>query len=80
MLDSQRMKKPAKKKTHFTVAEAAKKLGISRQAVHDAITKGLLRARWGEIRTKALLISAESLKSYRPSARHQTAGKKIADA
>lgn len=70
-----------KKSKSYTISEAAKKLGISRQAVHDAIKKGLLRAHWGEviITTKATvrLISAESLKSYRPSERHQIAGKKI---
>ena len=53
-------------------------LGVSRQAVHEAIQKGLLKAKWGEVivSKKALLINEESLKSYQVSTRHQTAGKK----
>jgi len=67
---------PAKKT--YTITEAAKKLGISRQAVHDAIQRKLLRAEWGEVivRKRALLIPADSIRSYRVSASHQSAGKK----
>jgi predicted DNA-binding protein YlxM (UPF0122 family) len=32
---------PTKKKTSYTIAEAANKLGISRQAVHEAISTGI---------------------------------------
>ena len=56
------------KKTHFTITEAAKKLGVSRAALHDAISNKRLKAKWGEtvqtIRQKTLLISAEDLKAY----------------
>jgi hypothetical protein len=71
-----------KKKTHFTITEAAKKKGVSRAAIHEAIQKGLLRARWGEVTVtkKVLLVTAESLDSYQVSKRHRDAGKKIADA
>jgi hypothetical protein len=71
-----------KKQKSYTITEAAKLLGVSRQAVHEAIKNGLLKAKWGEviITKKALLISEESLESYQVSTRHQTAGKKIADA
>ena len=53
-------------------------LGVSRQAVHEAIKNGLLDAKWGEVivTKKALLISEKSLNSYQVSTRHQTAGKK----
>jgi predicted DNA-binding protein (UPF0251 family) len=68
------MKKP---KT-YTITEAAQRLRVRRQAVHDAIKKGLLRAQWGEVivKKKALLIDAASVESYRVSKRHQAAGKK----
>lgn len=71
-----------KKTKSYTITEASKLLGVSRQAVHEAIKNGLLKAKWGEVivTKKALLISEDSLKSYQVSFRHQTAGKKIADA
>ena len=60
--------------TFYTVTEAAKKLGITRTAVHDAIKKGRLEAKWGEtvqvIRKKSLLISPADLKNYRVDASH----------
>jgi len=67
---------PTKKKTHFTITEAAKKLGVTRAAVHDAIRKGRLNAEWGEIRQEALLISAADLKNYRVDESRQDRGKK----
>jgi predicted DNA-binding protein (UPF0251 family) len=67
-----------KKQKSYTITQAAKLLGVSRQAVHEAIKNGFLKAKWGEVivTQKALLISEESLKSYQVSTRHQTAGKK----
>jgi predicted DNA-binding protein YlxM (UPF0122 family) len=66
----------------YTITEAADELGISRQAVHQAIKKKLLNARWEKVPVpqKVLVISAESLKEYEVSLRHQTAGKKITNA
>jgi hypothetical protein len=74
---------PTKKKT-YTITEAAKKLGISRQAVHGAIKKGLIDGKREKIvQTKivkstiiAWKIPETSLEAYRVSALHQTAGKK----
>jgi len=66
---------PTKKKT-FTITEAAKKLGISRQAVHKAILNGSLRARETKIIKTEWRIPADSLKSYQVSDLHQSAGKK----
>ena len=40
------MKKNSPKKT-FTITEAAKKLGVKRQAIHEAIKKGRLEAERG---------------------------------
>ncbi len=66
---------PAKKK-HFTITEASKKLGISRQAVHEAIRKGQLRAEKGQIVVSAWLIPQTALKSYRVSLSHKRRGSK----
>ncbi|HXF75906.1 MAG TPA: helix-turn-helix domain-containing protein [Methylomirabilota bacterium] len=73
------------KKT-YTITEAAKKLGISRQAVHDAIKKGLLEAEKGKfvqvIEIKRTVrgwhIPAAELEAYRKrlSLSHQERGKK----
>ena len=64
----------------YTITEAAKLKGITRAAVHQAIRKGFLEASWGEsvqiIRKKALLITAESLNSYRVDSSRQERGKK----
>ena len=71
------------KKTHYTITEAAEQLGISRQAVHDAIRKKQLKAKRGKIvQIKTLVawqITPESLKEYQVSRLNQEAGKKIAD-
>jgi hypothetical protein len=77
---------PTKKTTQkiYTITEAAKKLGITRAAVHEAIRKGRLEAEWGEtvqvIRKKSLLIAAKNLDSYRVSSHNQASGKKLTDA
>jgi predicted DNA-binding protein YlxM (UPF0122 family) len=71
----------ATKKT-YTLTEAARELGVSRQAVHQAIKRKLLNAKWEKISVpqRALVITSESLKAYEVSLRHQTAGKKITSA
>jgi excisionase family DNA binding protein len=64
----------------YTISEAAKKLGVTRAALHEAIKKGRLDAKWGEtvqvIRKKSLLVSAADLKNYRVDVSHQDRGKK----
>jgi len=69
----------AAKKT-YTITEAAKKLGITRAAVHEAIRKGRLKADWGEtvqvIRKKARLIDVDDLNKYRVDSARQFSGKK----
>jgi len=71
---------PTKKKTHFTITEAAKKKGVSRAAIFGAIRKGRLEAEWGEtvqvIKKKSRLILAKSLEAYHPDSSHQERGKK----
>lgn len=74
-------KTPAKS---YTITEAAKKLGISRQAVHGAMKKGLIEAKREKIVQTRIVkstivawkIPETSLEAYRVSALHQTAGKK----
>lgn len=70
----------AKKKTLYTITAAAKRLGVSRQAVHLAIKKGALKARAKKVIEVVWYIPEESLESYRVSVLHQTAGKKITNA
>jgi len=62
------MKKTKPKKT-FTITEAAKELGLTRQGVHWAIDNGLLKAKLGKIvQTRVshgYLITPKSIESYR---------------
>ena len=73
---------PTKKTTPktYTVNEAAKKLGVTRAAIHQAIKEGRLDFEWGEavhiLRKKARLIPAEALKTYQVDLSHQDRGKK----
>jgi predicted DNA-binding protein (UPF0251 family) len=64
----------------FTVNEAAKKLGVTRAAIQQAIKEGRLDFEWGEavhiIRKKARLITGEAFKSYQVNLSHQGRGKK----
>jgi len=72
--------KPAHKKIDYTITEAARELGVSRAAVHEAIKTGRLNAEWTEIaqtiRKKALVVSAKDLRAFRVSESHQLRGKK----
>ena len=66
----------------YTLSEAATKLGISRQAVHEAIRKGLLEAHKAKITktivqvTRGWVIHADALGKYQVSDSHITRGKK----
>jgi excisionase family DNA binding protein len=64
------------KKTHYTISEAAQHLGISRQAVYEAIHAGQLRARKGRVVKTVWLVSAASLETYQVSTSHQERAKK----
>jgi predicted DNA-binding protein (UPF0251 family) len=52
----------------YTITEAARKLGVTRQTLHGAISKGRLEADWGEVtqtvKVKALLIPEPALETY----------------
>jgi predicted DNA-binding protein YlxM (UPF0122 family) len=75
------MKQP-KKTTVYTLSEAATKLGISRQGVHEAIKKGLLEAHKANITktivqvTRGWIIHADALDKYQVSDSHIIRGKK----
>jgi predicted DNA-binding protein (UPF0251 family) len=73
---------PPKKPPPLTLSEAAKKLGISRQAVHEAIRRGLLEAHKAKI-TKTIVqvaqgwvIEPDALLKYQVSQSHIIRGKK----
>jgi hypothetical protein len=63
-------------KKSFTITEAAKKLGISRQAVHKAIAAGTLKARKRQVVKIEWQIPGDALRAYSVSGAHQSAGKK----
>jgi len=63
----------------YTITEAAKYLGVSRQSVHLAIKKGKFpSAKMGKVTqvVEALLIDAKELKAYRVDLERQRIGKK----
>ena len=64
------------KKTEFTVGEAAQRLNVSRQAIHNAIKRKHLKARRKKVTKIEWLIPADALESYKVSALHQGVGKK----
>jgi predicted DNA-binding protein (UPF0251 family) len=63
-------------KHSFTLLEAARRLGISRAAVHKAIRAGRLKARSRVVKLRTWLIDGRDLAAYRVSFLHQEAGKK----
>ena len=68
----------------YSVSEVAKLLGVSRQAIHDAIKRGILKATRGKVEVvrvvksvqRGLRISERELGKYRPDSMHQWVGKK----
>jgi predicted transcriptional regulator len=73
---------PSNKK--YSIAEAAKELGLTRQTVHAAISQKRLKAKLGTfiveriVRTKmkGWTIDEADLRAYEISPQHQDAGKK----
>lgn len=64
-----------KPKAGYSVGQAAKRLGISRQSVYDAIRDGRLQARVRVITRRVWRIDAQHLRAYRVSLSHQERGK-----
>jgi predicted DNA-binding protein YlxM (UPF0122 family) len=56
---------------NYTITEAAEKLKITRAAVHLAIQKKKLRAKW------VLLIDSKDLEAYQVDLGRQRSGKKV---
>jgi excisionase family DNA binding protein len=73
------MRRPTRKR-HYTVAEAAKQLGVTRIAVYRAIKQHRLDADWGVIGPppKGWRIARGDLRAYEVSLLHQQVGKKTA--
>jgi len=67
-----------KPKRYYTITEAARKLKVTRAAVHEAIQRGRLEATQGKIIqiTKGWRIPPTALNHYRVSLLHQWVGKK----
>ena len=65
------------KKQSFTISQAAEYLGVTRAAVHLAVQKKKLRAKWGKVTQRALLIDARDLETYKVDLTRQKAGKKL---
>ena len=71
---------PSNKK--YSIAEAAQKLGMTRQAVHTAIQEKRLKAKHGTFevqrtfKVKGWIIEESDLWEFEVSLRHQDAGKK----
>jgi len=60
----------------LTITETAKKLGISRQAVHEAILKGQLEAEKTEVVQEVWKVPEPAVKKYRVSTSHRSRGRK----
>ncbi len=65
-----------KRKHNYTITDAARNLGITREAVWKAIKAKKLKARLGTLYTKGWLVTAESLEAYHVSTSHQKRSKK----
>ena len=71
---------PSNKK--YSIADAAQKLGMTRQAVHTAIQEKRLKAKHGTFevqrtfKVKGWIIEESDLWEFEVSLRHQDAGKK----
>jgi predicted DNA-binding protein (UPF0251 family) len=65
-----------KRKKTYTITEAARILGLSRAAVHAAITAGRLKARAHEVKRIVWRIDARSVRGYTVSRAHQKLGRK----
>jgi excisionase family DNA binding protein len=64
-----------KKKT-YTITEAARELGLTKQGVLNAIDKRRLAAERKEIKRKIWIITAAAVEAYKVSLPHQRSGKK----
>lgn len=67
---------PMAKKTSYTITEAARILGITRESVWKAIQAGRLNAQLRPVTTRVWAITPGSLAQYEVSASHQERGKK----
>ncbi len=64
------------KKAYYTITEAARILGVTRESVWQSIQAGRLKARLRAVMTRVWAITPASLAQYEVSASHQERGKK----
>ncbi len=67
---------PMTKKSYYTITEAARVLGVTRESVWKAIHAGRLKARLRSITTRVWAIAPASVEDYEVSASHQERGQK----
>jgi predicted DNA-binding protein (UPF0251 family) len=64
------------RKSYYTITEAAKRLGLSRSTVYEAIKTGRLKASVKKVVQEIWAIDPKSVESYIISASHQERGRK----
>lgn len=64
------------KREYLTISEAAKRLKVSRQAVHEAISKGLLKAKKARVVSFVWLVEVSELGRYKASPRSKAQRKR----
>ena len=64
------------KKPYYTISEASRILGVTRESVWQSIQAGRLKAQLRPITTRIWVIAPASLAQYEVSASHQERGKK----
>jgi len=67
---------PMPKKPYYTITEASRILGVTRESVWKAIHAGRLKARLRPVTTRIWAITPASVAQYEVSASHQERGKK----
>ena len=67
---------PMPKKPYYTITEASRILGVTRESVWKAIQAGRLKARLRPITTRIWAIMPASVAQYEVSVSHQERGKK----
>jgi hypothetical protein len=70
---------PVPKKPYYTITEASRILGVTRESVWKAIQAGRLNARLRPVTTRIWAITPASVAQYEVSVSHQERGKKNLD-
>lgn len=68
-----------KQRKYYTITQAAQRLGITREAVFEAIKAGKLKASLEKVLTRMWKIDPKSVDAYLVSVSHKERGKKSLD-